>query len=98
MADIVYGNRGGNNGKAMRGEARILQLIRDNYRAFASDMRIPEIMDNPDLVATDYAMDSAIWYFKRNNLWSLCDEGVSDAVIKKVTKELMGVTMDLITG
>ena len=68
-----------------------LQLThRDNYRAFASDMRIPEIMDNPDLVATDYAMDSAIWYFKRNNLWSLCDEGVSDAVIKKVTKRVNG--------
>ena len=92
LADIVYGNRGGNNGQgfAWRGRGFLQLTHRDNYRAFASDMRLPEIMDNPDLVATDYAMDSAIWYFKRNNLWRLCDEGVSDAVIKKVTKRVNG--------
>ena len=27
-------------------------------------MRLPDVMDNPDLVASDYAMESAIWYFE----------------------------------
>ena len=63
--------------KAMRGVVEdFLQLThRDNYRMFASDMRLPEVMDNPDLVANDYAMDSALWFFKRNNIWKICDEG-----------------------
>ncbi len=92
LADIVYGNRGGNNGQgyAWRGRGFLQLTHRDNYRAFSSDMRIPEVMDNPDLVSTDYAMDSAIWYFKRNNLWKICDEGVTDAVIKKITKKVNG--------
>tara|TARA_Y100000996_G_scaffold397818_1_gene365247 strand:+ start:192 stop:803 length:612 start_codon:yes stop_codon:yes gene_type:complete len=92
LADIVYGNRGGNNGQGYTWRGRgFLQLThRDNYRAFSSDMRIPDVMDNPDLVSTDYAMDSAIWYFKRNNLWKICDEGVTDAVIKKITKRVNG--------
>ena len=92
LADIVYGNRGGNNGQgyAWRGRGFLQLTHRDNYRAFSSDMRIPDVMDNPDLVSTDYAMDSAIWYFKRNNLWKICDEGVTDAVIKKITKRVNG--------
>ena len=92
LADIVYGNRGGNNGQgyAWRGRGFLQLTHRDNYRAFSSDMRIPEVMDNPDLVSTDYAMDSAIWYFKRNNLWKICDEGVTDPVIKKITKRVNG--------
>ena len=53
-------------------------------------MRIPEVMEDPSLVATDYAMESAIWYFKRNNLWTICDEGIEEPVIKKVTKRVNG--------
>ena len=92
LADIVYGNRGGNNGQgyAWRGRGFLQLTHRDNYRAFSSDMRIPDVMDNPVLVSTAYAMDSAIWYFKRNNLWKICDEGVTDAVIKKITKRVNG--------
>lgn len=92
LADIVYGGRGGNEGQGFLWRGRgFLQLThKTNYRAFSSDMRIPEVMDNPDLVATDYAMESAIWYFKRNNLWTICDEGVTEPIIKKITKRVNG--------
>ena len=92
LADKVYGHRGGNEGQgfAWRGRGFLQLTFRDNYRAFASDMRLPDVMDNPDLVASDYAMESAIWYFRRNNLWTICDEGVTDEVIKKITKRVNG--------
>ena len=47
-------------------------------------------MDNPDLVAEEYPMESAIWFFRKNKLWTLCDEGVNDEVIKKVTRRVNG--------
>ena len=92
LADKVYGHRGGNEGQGFvwRGRGFLQLTFRDNYRAFASDMRLPDVMDNPDLVASDYAMESAIWYFRRNNLWTICDQGVTDEVIKKVTKRVNG--------
>ena len=92
LADKVYGHRGGNEGQGFvwRGRGFLQLTFRDNYRAFASDMRLPDVMDNPNLVASDYAMESAIWYFRRNNLWTICDQGVTDEVIKKVTKRVNG--------
>lgn len=92
LADKVYGHRGGNEGQgfAWRGRGFLQLTFRDGYRAFASDMRLPDVMDNPDLVASDYAMESAIWYFRRNNLWTICDQGVTDEVIKKVTRKVNG--------
>jgi putative chitinase len=62
----------------------------NNVRAFASDMRVPEVLSNPTLLEEDYAMETAIWFFRKNNLWKICDEGVSDDVIKKLTKRING--------
>ncbi len=41
----------------------------NNVRSFASDMRVPEVLDNPKLLEEDYAMETALWFFKKNNLW-----------------------------
>ena len=95
LANKVYGHRMGNKGIKnggwlYRGRGYLQVTGRDNVRSFASDMRVPECLDNPDLIATDYPMDSAIWFFKKNNLWTICDEGVTDEVIKKVTKRVNG--------
>ena len=35
-------------------------------------------------------MDTAIWFFKKNNLWKICDEGVNDDAIKRLTKKING--------
>mgnify|MGYP003309339371 CR=1 FL=1 len=47
-------------------------------------MRVPEVLDNPQLLEEDYAMDTALWFFKKNNLWKICDEGVNDDTIKNL--------------
>jgi putative chitinase len=53
-------------------------------------MQMPEIMSNPDLVATRYALASAAFFFKKNNLWGICDQGASDEVVKRLTKRING--------
>ncbi len=94
LAEKVYFDRMGNDTKEKaslyigRG---FLQLTGyNNVRAFASDMRFPEVLSNPTLLEEDYAMETAIWFFRKNNLWKICDEGVSNDVIKKLTKRING--------
>jgi putative chitinase len=68
-----------------------LQLTgKDNYKAFASDMRVPEIMQDTSLVETDYAFETALWFFEKNNLFAIADKGVSDDTIKQITKRVNG--------
>ena len=56
-------------------------------------------MDKPYLVAHDYDMDSALWFFKRNNIWKICDEGVNDdALIDGLLKLLSRVGFGLRYG
>ena len=93
LADKVYSGRMGNG----EGEGHIyigrgfLQLTgKDNYKAFASDMRVPEIMQDPSLVETDYAFETALWFFERNNLFDIADKGVNDDTIKAITKRVNG--------
>jgi putative chitinase len=38
----------------------------------------------------NYPMESALWFFKRNDLWEICDEGVNDDTIKRLTKRING--------
>jgi putative chitinase len=93
LADKVYSNRMGNGD----GEGHIyigrgfLQLTgKDNYKAFAADMRVPEIMQDPSLVETEYAFETALWFFEKNNLFAIADEGVSDDTIKRISKRVNG--------
>jgi putative chitinase len=54
-----------------------------------------DIMANPDLVATKYPLASAAWFFNNNKLWSICDQGATDAVVTSVTKRVNGGTIGL---
>jgi putative chitinase len=54
-----------------------------------------KLWTNPDLVATQYSFESAIFFFDKNKLWSICDEGVNDIVILKLTKRINGGTHGL---
>jgi putative chitinase len=95
IANKVYGNRMGNGNEASgegwkyRGRGYIQLTGKENYMAF--DATVPEdITSNPDLVATKYALASAAFFFKKNSLWGICDQGASDEVIKKLTKRING--------
>lgn len=93
LADKVYSGRMGNG----EGEGHIyigrgfLQLTgKDNYKAFAADMRIPEILQDPSLVEVDYAFETAIWFFDKNGLFAIADKGVNEDTIKQITKRVNG--------
>lgn len=94
LAGKVYAGRMGNENEAQaslfigRG---FLQLTgRNNYRAFAADMGVPEVMTDPDLVADDYAFETALWFFEKNGLFKIADEGVTNDAIKRITKRVNG--------
>ena len=92
LADRVYGHRYGNNGQGYlwRGRGFLQCTFKENYAMFANDMNLPEVMKDPDLVATKYPLESAIWFFDRNKLWDIADEGVNDDTIKRLTKRING--------
>ena len=92
LADRVYGGRMGNDGQGYlwRGRGFLQCTGKNNYSQFAADMDLSEVMTDPDLVSTKYPMESAIWFFKRNKLWDICDEGVNDETIKRLTKRING--------
>jgi putative chitinase len=97
----VYANRMGNGDEAskegfkFRGRGYLQLTGKDNYKAF-SDFIGEDCVANPDLVATKYPMDSAIWFFDRNKLWDICDRGAGDDVVTSVTKRVNGGTHGLV--
>jgi len=101
IASRVYANRMGNGDEASKDGWKFrvrgaLQLTgKSNYEAFAKYLGKPEIMTNPDLVATTYAFESAMFFFDKNNLWSICDRGVDAATITALTKRINGGTNGL---
>ena len=94
LAENVYFGRMGNDSKekasAYIGRGFLQLTGYNNVRSFASDMRVPEVLENPQLLEEDYAMDTALWFFKKNNLWKICDKGVNDDTIKSLTKRING--------
>ena len=92
LADKVYGDRMGNEGEGFRWRGRgFLQLTgKFNYRKFAAEMRLPDVMTDPDLVCEEYAFETAQWFFQANGLFAIADAGVNDSIIKKITKRVNG--------
>ena len=101
IANRVYANRMGNgdeksgDGWKYRGRGALQLTGKDNYAAFAKYCNRPDVMTNPDLVATELAFESAMFFFERNKLWSICDQGVTDAAILSLTKKINGGTHGL---
>jgi putative chitinase len=101
IANRVYAGRMGNGNEASgdgwkyRGRGALQLTGKDNYAAFAKYCNRPDVMSNPDLVATELAFESAMFFFERNKLWSICDQGVNDATILSVSKKVNGGTHGL---
>ena len=101
IANRAYANRMGNGDEAsgdgykFRGRGAIQLTGKANYQNFANHIKNQEIMTNPDLVASDYAFESAMFFFDRNKLWDICDKGVTDATILSLTKRINGGTTGL---
>jgi len=101
IANRVYASRMGNgdeksgDGWKYRGRGALQLTGKDNYAAFAKYLQKPEIMTNPDLVATKYSFESAMFFFDKNKLWEICDKGINDAAILALTKRINGGTHGL---
>ena len=101
IANRVYASRMGNGDEASgdgwkyRGRGALQLTGKANYQAFAEYLKNPEVVSNPDLVATTDAFESAMFFFDKNKLWSICDQGINDAAILALTKRINGGTHGL---
>jgi putative chitinase len=100
IASKVYGGRMGNGpessgeGYKFRGRGYIQLTGKDNYTAFGKSIG-EDMTANPDKVASSYALLSAAWFFSKNGLHKMADEGASDLVVTKITKRVNGGTIGL---
>lgn len=96
LANKVYSGRMGNgpessgDGWKYAGKGFIQLTGKDNTRAFAEHIGRDSLVDDPSPIADELAMDSAIFFFERNGLFNMADEGVTDDVIKRITKRVNG--------
>jgi len=101
IANRVYSSRMGNGNEAsgegfkFRGRGFIQLTGKSNYMAFDKTVD-DDIIANPDLVATKYPLASAAFFFQKNSLWSICDQGATDQVVTSVTKRVNGGTIGLV--
>ena len=101
IANRVYADRMGNGNEAsgdgwkFRGRGALQLTGKANYEAFSKYLGTNEVMENPDLVATKYSFDSAMFFFEKNKLWTICDKGINDAAILELTKRINGGTHGL---
>jgi putative chitinase len=101
IANRVYANRMGNGDEASgdgwryRGRGALQLTGKSNYQLFSDYIDRPDVMTNPDLVATELCFESALWFFDNNKLWKICDQGVNDAAVVALTKRVNGGTHGL---
>ena len=96
IANRVYANRMGNgdvssgDGWRWRGRGALQLTGHDNYQEFANYVKRPDIMDNPDLVAGELCFESALWFFDKNKLWGICDQGINEKAIHALSSRING--------
>lgn len=90
IANRAYANRMGNGNEAsgmgykFRGRGSLQLTGFDNYKAFSTFIG-KDCITNPNLVAEEFFLESAIFYFKTNNLWKLCTK-VDNQTITGISK------------
>lgn len=100
IANKVYANRMGNGDEAsgegfkFRGRGYIQLTGKQNYTLFGQAIG-KDLIADPDKVAGEYALLSAAWFFHKNGLHKIADEGATDVVVQRVTKRVNGGTIGL---
>lgn len=100
IGNKVYASRMGNGNEAsgdgfkFRGRGYIQLTGKSNYEAF--DKLVPDnIVSDPDIVSSKYPLTSAAFFFEKNDLWKICDNGSDDSTVKAVTLRVNGGTNGL---
>lgn len=102
IANHVYANRMLNgpvitgDGWKFRGAGCIQLTGRQNFTEFDKTVE-DDILTNPHLVTTKYALTSAAWFWVKNKLNSIADLGSTLEVIVKITKKINGGTHGIIS-
>jgi putative chitinase len=100
IANKVYSSRMGNGDEASGDGAKycgrgFIQLTgKTNYQSFFKSIGA-DINTDPTLVATQYPLASAAWFFNKNGLHKIADGGATDAVVTSITKRVNGGTIGL---
>jgi len=100
IANKVYSSRMGNgdetsgDGAKFCGRGFIQLTGKTNYQAFFKSIGA-DINTDPTLVATQYPLASAAWFFNKNGLHKIADGGATDAVVTSITKRVNGGTIGL---
>lgn len=96
IANRIYANRLGNgdeesgDGYAFRGRGYIQLTGRSNYQNYGDDIN-EDIISNPDCVAEpNYALSSAAWFWTKNNINAIADEGDDSETCAKVRHKVNG--------
>jgi predicted chitinase len=90
IANRVYANRMGNRGEESgdgwryRGRGLIQLTGRDNYKAFADWVGDPRVTEDPDLVSSEYAVHSAVFFWDTKGLNKIADKDDVVGVTKKI--------------
>jgi putative chitinase len=102
IANIVYANRMGNDGKfdgwKYRGGGFLQITGRNNYLMMTKDTRI-DFLSNPDIILQEAnALVSALWFWQKNNLNSFADNNDFEGLTRKINGGLNGLQdrMDLL--
>jgi predicted chitinase len=97
IANRVYASRMGNgdetsgDGWKFRGRGLIQLTGRANYKAFAEWIGDARVMDEPDLVAIEYAVHSAVFFWIKNDLNTLADKDDVVALTTRINGGLNGL-------
>ena len=100
IANKVYGGRMGNGDEASGDGAKFcgrgyIQLTgKNNYQEFFKSMEL-DVNSDPTIVASEYALASAAWFWSKNRLNKLADGGATEAVVTSITKRVNGGTIGL---
>lgn len=97
IANRVYANRMGNGDEASgdgwkyRGRGLIQLTGRANYKAFAEWIGDGRVMDEPDLVCTEYAVHSAVFFWVTHDLNRLADDDDVVGLTKRINGGVNGL-------
>ena len=98
IASRVYANRMGNgpeetaDGYKYRGRGCIQLTGKNNYQSFGLSIGA-DLVSNPDLVKTSYALISAAWFWDARGLNSIADKGLE--TVPEITKVINGGSIGL---
>lgn len=100
IANRVYAKRMGNGNEASgdgwkyRGRGYIQLTGKSAYKSFANFVN-EDVVEQPELVSSHYALESALYYFDVNNIWKVCDKGSDEKTVIRVSKAVNGGTIGI---